>query len=51
MSLKIQLVKGSRVIYEMPLEMSNWTREQIRDELGLLEHEIGKVRAIHEMFK
>jgi DNA-binding HxlR family transcriptional regulator len=50
MSLKLQLVKGSRVIYEMPLDINNWTREEIRDELGLLEREIGKVRAIHEMF-
>jgi DNA-binding HxlR family transcriptional regulator len=49
MALKLQLVKGDKVIHEMPLEMSDWTRGEIEEELRLLERRIGKVRAIHEM--
>ncbi len=49
MALKLQLVKGNKVIHEMPLEMSDWTRGEIEEELRLLERRIGKVRAIHEM--
>jgi DNA-binding HxlR family transcriptional regulator len=49
MALKLQLVKGNKVIHEMPLEMSDWTRGEIKEELRLLERRIGKVRAIHEM--
>lgn len=49
MTLKLQLVKGNKVIHEMPLEMSDWTRGEIEEELRLLERRIGKVRAIHEM--
>jgi DNA-binding HxlR family transcriptional regulator len=49
MSLKLQLVKGNRVIYEMPLEMKDSTRDRIMEESELLEHQIERVRAIHEM--
>lgn len=49
MTLKLQLVKDEKVIYEMPLEMSSWTRRRIEEELELMESQIGRVSAMHEM--
>lgn len=49
MTLRLQLVKDEKVIYEMPLEMSSWTRRRIEEELELVESQIERVRAIHEM--
>jgi DNA-binding HxlR family transcriptional regulator len=49
MTLKLQLVRDNKVIYEMPLEMSIWTRRRIEEELELVEGQIERVSAIHEM--
>jgi DNA-binding HxlR family transcriptional regulator len=49
MTLKLQLVRDNKVIYEMPLEMSIWTRRRIEEELELVESQIERVSAIHEM--
>ena len=49
MTLKLQLVRDDKVIYEMPLEMSIWTRRRIEEELELVESQIERVSAIHEM--
>jgi DNA-binding HxlR family transcriptional regulator len=49
MTLKFQLVKDNKIIYEMPLEMNDSTKTRINEELEILEREIGRVRAIHEM--
>ena len=49
MTLKLQLVRDNKVIYEIPLEMSSWTRGRIEEELELVESQIERVSAIHEM--
>jgi len=49
MTLKLQLVKDNRVIYEMPLDVEQWTRPRIERELKFVEREIEKIQAIHEM--
>jgi len=49
MTLKLQLIRDNKVIYEIPLEMSSWTRGRIEEELELVESQIERVSAIHEM--
>jgi DNA-binding HxlR family transcriptional regulator len=49
MTLKLQIVKDDKVICEMPLEVSDWSRGRIEEELKLLERRMERVRAIHEM--
>jgi len=49
MTLKLQLLKDDSVVFELPLEMNNWNRKQIEKELKLVEHEMRRICAIHEM--
>jgi len=42
MKLKLQLLKDSKVVFEMPLSMGEWTRDRLESELDSFEQELGK---------
>ena len=39
MTLKLQLVKNSRVLFEVPLDVESWPKRELRDELDRFEEE------------
>jgi len=42
MKLKLQLLKDSKVVFEMPLSMDDWPRERLENELDSFERELDK---------
>jgi DNA-binding HxlR family transcriptional regulator len=50
MSLKIQLVAGKKVIYELPLNRDEWKTEALEEMLDELETDLTGVLEINEIF-
>jgi DNA-binding HxlR family transcriptional regulator len=50
MGLKLQLVKGNRIVFEMPLGLDEWDRNQLEDEINDFEDGIKDVEALHDLY-
>jgi len=49
MGLKIQLVSGNKIIYELPLSRDEWKREALEEELDELEKDLNEILEIHDI--
>jgi DNA-binding HxlR family transcriptional regulator len=48
--LKLQLVKGNKIVFEMPLGIHEWDQKRLEEEIEEIEEEIGAVEALHDLF-
>jgi len=48
--LKLQLVKGNKIVFEMPLGIHEWNQKRLEEEIEEIEEEIGAVEALHDLF-
>jgi DNA-binding HxlR family transcriptional regulator len=48
--LKLQLVKGNKIVFEMPLGIHDWDQKRLEEEIEEIEEEIGAVEALHDLF-
>ena len=46
MKLKLQIVGNGKILFEMPLSLIDWPKEQLEDELGSLEEEFERFSKI-----
>ena len=49
MGLKIQLVSGNKVIYQLPLSMEDWERETLEEELDELETDLSEILEVNDI--
>lgn len=50
MGLRLQLLKDDKVIFEMPLEMDEWDRRALDEEITEIEDEINNVEEFHDLY-
>ncbi|HJX24033.1 MAG TPA: hypothetical protein VJ574_06510 [Candidatus Bathyarchaeia archaeon] len=49
MGLKIQLVSGNKVIYQLPLSIEDWERETLEEELDELETDLSEILEVNDI--
>jgi DNA-binding HxlR family transcriptional regulator len=49
MGLKIQLVSGNKVIYQLPLSIEDWERETLEEELDELEADLSEILEVNDI--
>ena len=49
MGLKIQLVSGNKVIYQLPLNIEDWERETLEEALDELETDLSEILEVNDI--
>ena len=50
MGLRLQLLKDDKVIFEMPLEIDEWDRRALDEEITEIEEGINNVEELHDLY-
>ena len=49
MGLKIQLVSGNKVIYQLPLSIEDWERETLEETMDELETDLSEILEVNDI--